>query len=403
MTWTKSFFPAAPELTMGEKKKQAPPYQGFEQGPIRPPSEAASLLIRITRNCPWNHCTFCPVYKGQRFSLRPVDHVIRDIDTVHRYVEMVRGAATGDGRIDRSELERISSQVAPGEHAAFHAAVNWFGGGMQSIFLQDANSLIVPPKDFIHILRHLKGRFGWVARITSYARSHTIARIPPDDLAAMADAGLNRIHIGLESGSDQVLKMIRKGTDKATHVRAGIRVKEAGMQLSEYVMPGLGGRALSHEHALETADALNHIDPDFIRLRSLAIPNQVPLFEAYARGQFEKCTDLMMAREILLFLEMLDGISATVVSDHILNLFEDVEGRLPEDKPKMTGILHTFLSLPAEDQVLYQVGRRLGIFAGLADMADAGRMDQVRGICRANDITPENVDAVVEEVMKRFI
>ncbi len=192
-------------------KKEQETYGGFEQGPIRPPSEAHSLLIRVTRNCPWNRCAFCPVYKGSRFSLRPVDHVIRDIGTVFKYVDKIRKNTGADGRIDRNEIFRGTANAEPGETQAVNAAFHWCMGGFKSIFIQDANSLIIKPADMLKILAHLRNRFPWTERITSYARSHTIARISDPDLLAMRKAGLNRIHIGLESGSDRVLKMIKKG------------------------------------------------------------------------------------------------------------------------------------------------------------------------------------------------
>ena len=247
-------------------------YNGFEQGPIRPPSEANSLLIRVTRNCPWNHCTFCPVYKKRRFSLRPKAHVIEDIEAVYRHVSALHALADANGRVLQADLNEHLGSIDNNEFAPFQAAVQWYGAGMRSIFLQDANSLIIKPDDLIEILQHLQRRFPDVERITSYARSHTIARISDAHLAAMRAAGLDRIHIGLESGSDVVLKKVRKGVDKATQVKAGRKVKRAGMQLSEYLMPGLGGREFSELHAKESADALNQIDPDFIRLRTLALP-----------------------------------------------------------------------------------------------------------------------------------
>jgi radical SAM superfamily enzyme YgiQ (UPF0313 family) len=388
---------------MPRSDKQTPPYGGFEQGPIRPPSEADSLLIRVTRNCPWNFCTFCPVYKGRRFSLRPVEHVLRDIDTVHKYVSMLSDAADEDKRLTQAMAREVSPRVDPGEDGAFHAALRWHSSGRRSIFLQDANSLIVKPQDLLQILRRLMERFPWVERITSYARSHTIARISDADLAAFRRSGLNRIHIGLESGSDRVLKATRKGTTKAMHVTAGRKVRAAGMALSEYVMPGLGGRALSREHATETADALNRINPDFIRLRTLAIPNRVPLFEEYSTGAFEKLNDIETAAEILTFIQHLDGITSTVKSDHILNLFQEIDGILPDDKTHMVSILQRFLDLPREDQTRYLVGRRLGLFHRLDDMASPHRMKKVEKICQKNGITPENVSDVVDELMKRFI
>ncbi|MEE4240737.1 MAG: radical SAM protein, partial [Desulfopila sp.] len=176
--------------------RQKTEYQGFEQGPIRPPSEASSLLIRVTRNCPWNRCTFCPVYKGASFSLRPVDHVMKDIDMVHHHLTLLKDQGGASGTIDPNQLRR---GLDHSEKMAMHAAANWIRSGMRSIFLQDANSLIIKPDNLIAILQHLKKRFPQVERITSYARSHPICRIADDKLAAMRQSGLNRIHIGMES------------------------------------------------------------------------------------------------------------------------------------------------------------------------------------------------------------
>ena len=379
-------------------------YQGFEQGPIRPPSEADSLLIRVTRNCPWNRCRFCPVYKGRRFALRPVAHVLEDIDRVQRYVAAIKASVGEGGRLSPEDVRRIGEAVTPPDQGALQAALQWRAGGMRSIFLQDANSLVIKPADLRRILEHLRACFPWVGRITSYARSHTVARIADADLAAFAAAGLNRIHIGLESGSDRVLARMQKGVTKAAHIKAGRKIKRAGMALSEYVMPGLGGRDLSRAHALETADCLNRIDPDFIRLRTLAIPNHTELYQDFEAGDFEKLTDREMAEEILLFLEHLEGITSTVKSDHILNLFQEVEGRLPEDKAAMTGIIREFLAMSPEDQMLYQVGRRLGLFSRLADMSTSSELRaRAESTCRHYGIHPGNVDRTIDELMKRFI
>ncbi len=385
------------------KNTQEKIYRGFEQGPIRPPSEAESLLVRVTRNCPWNRCTFCPVYKGEKFSLRPVEHVIRDIDAVWMHIEALRGMADQAGNLSRSEVEKYASALPPGELAAFQAALHWYASGMTSVFLQDANSLVIKPENLVAILAHIRKRFPWVSRITSYARSHTVARISDDDLAAMARSGLNRIHIGMESGSDKVLAMVKKGATKALHIKAGKKVKKAGIELSEYVMPGLGGRELSHEHALQTADALNQIDPDFIRIRSLAIPRNTPLYEEYASGRFKKLSDTETAKEIRLFLENLHGINSRVKSDHILNLFEEIEGKLPEDKERMICIIDRFFAMDPEKRMRYQVGRRLGYFRRLEDALDPSAADAIDEICRNHGITPENADRFIDDMMRRYI
>ena len=378
-------------------------YTDFEQGPIRPPSEAYSLLIRVTRNCPWNRCTFCRAYKDAKFSIRPVDHVIKDIDSVYRHVETLQHISNKSGNITRENISDAMKALEQNELQSFYAAVNWFAGGMTSIFLQDGNSFIRKPSELIEIIKYLKKRFPMTKRITSYGRSHTIARIKDNDLKSMGDAGLNRIHIGLESGSDQVLEMVKKGVTKEIHIKAGLKVKKAGIELSEYVMPGLGGKKYSEIHAIETADALNKINPDFIRLRPLAIPKGIELFDDYKTGRFEKCTEIMIAKEIFLFIEKLDKITSILKSDHILNLFENLEGVFPDDKEHMLNIVRTFLTMNPHSQCLYQVGRRLGVLGCIDDMDNPIKMDKVNKVCKEINVNPDNVDQIIEKLMNRFI
>ena len=378
--------------------KKTLPYNGFEQGPIRPPSESESLLIRITRNCPWNRCTFCPVYKDVNFSLRPVEHVLNDIDTVKSYVDaIVEAKRTGTRYYGDFLKEGLEDEVA------LHAAYHFVAGGMRSIFLQDGNSLIIKPEDIITILRHLQLSFPMVERITSYARSHTIARISDENLEKMAQAGLNRIHIGMESGSDRVLKMVRKGVDKATQIKAGQKVKRAGIELSEYFMPGLGGDALSREHALESADALNQINPDFIRMRALALPVAAPLTTQFEAGEFDKMGEVATARELLLFLESLQGITSKVRSDHVLNLFSEVNGTLPADQQKMIDPLRRFLALDAREQMIFCIGRRTHRLSRLADLNKPELRDPVAQMCDEHGATEDNMDQIIQAIMQRFI
>ena len=388
---------------MNKPNKKNDAYNGFEQGPIRPPSEAKSLLLRVTRNCPWNQCTFCPLYKKARFSIRPVEHVKHNIDSIYKYIEALKEISHSSKRIYQFQINGVFKNLDPNERQPFYTALNWYNNGMRSVFLQDANTLIIRPSDLVEILLHLKNRFPMIERITSYSRSHTIAKISDVDLKLIKDAGLNRIHIGLESGSDKVLRHIKKGATKKIHIEAGLKVKRTDIELSEYYMTGIGGRKLSNENARETADALNQINADFIRIRTLAIPIQAPLFIDYKAGRFEKCTDLEMAEEILLFIENLDGITSIIKSDHILNLFGEVEGSLPHEKERMVKILRTFLSMPRQEQCLYQVGRRLGLFYRLEDLENHSRHKEVEKICRETGITPNNVDKFLDEQMQRFI
>ncbi|MBW2654141.1 MAG: radical SAM protein [Deltaproteobacteria bacterium] len=385
------------------KKKKIDIYRGFEQGPIRPPSEASSLLIRLTRNCPWNRCTFCRVYNKRQFSLRSVENIIKDIDVLKNYIERIQQMVRPGGYADHDTINTLYNSFEEKDRVAFNAAMNWYASGMKSIFLQDANSLIMKPDDLVFVLEYIKKCFPDVDRITSYARSHTIARIKQDDLQRMADAGLNRIHVGMESGSDIVLKKINKGVNKSTHIKAGLKVKQAGMELSEYVMPGLGGIDYSIEHAMETALALNSINPDFIRIRTLAVTNGTILAEETKKGAFQKPNDAMMAKELRLFIETLDGIDSYIKSDHILNLFETIDGKLPEDKEKMINIIDRFFELEPEKRVLYQIGRRMGFFRGPDDMDDSPYLEKVKQACDLYRVTPDNVDMVIDDLMKRFV
>jgi hypothetical protein len=377
-------------------------YCGFEQGPIRPPSEAASLLLRVMRNCSWNHCTFCPVYKDRSFSRRPLAHVLRDIDAVHDSVQAIGAVRRDLGSPTFAQMQTAltGQELDP---AALAAAWHWLRHGAQNVFLQDANVLIVKPEDLLAILNHLNRRFPRVQRLTCYARSSTAARLPLEALQALRQAGLSRVHIGLESGSDQVLRATRKGTTQAQQITAGVKLKQAGLELSEYYMPGLGGAHLWEENARQTALALNQINPDFIRIRTLALPPSAPLTEEARTGKFPVPADELVLRELQLFLESLEGIASTVANDHIVNLLPEVEGRLPQDKDRMLEVFHRYWNLSPSQRMVYRVGRRLGYFSRLSDLNDPVRSRHVAQVCQENAITPENVDAFTQELLRRYI
>lgn len=379
-------------------------YKGFEIGPIRPPSEGDSLMLRVTRNCSWNKCTFCGLYKGEKFSIRPMEHVFEDINNLKKWIDVLSDHETATKNIEElNRIEALKRNAGINNEWAYYSAINWIKTGMKSIFLQDANTMIVKPYDLIAILEKIREYFPEVERITSYARSHTIKNISDEDLKRIADAGLNRIHIGMESANDDVLRLVKKGVDKAAHITAGQKVKKAGIELSEYYMPGLGGQEYSEANALDTADALNQINPDFIRIRTLAMPDDLLLGEDYKNGTFTRTNDAMMARELLLMIENLNGIDSYIKSDHILNLIDEVEGKLPEDKDKITNALKWYLNLSREDQIIFSIGRRSGIMKSMTDFDDAFRTSRVISFMEQHNIEEENADQIIDELMKRFI
>ncbi|NLT48792.1 MAG: radical SAM protein, partial [Clostridiales bacterium] len=229
-------------------------------------------------------------------------------------------------------------------------------------------------------------------------------RISDEDMKRIADAGLNRIHIGMETGSDVILGLVKKGTTKAKQILAGQKVKAAGIQLSEYFIPGLGGNEYSDLNALETADALNQINPDYIRIRTLAVTEKASLIEDYKQGIFTRTNDTKMVEELSLMIENLHGITSTIVSsDHIINLLPEAEGHLPDDKEKILSVLHGYLRLSEREQMLYRIGRRTGLMSSVHDLDNSSYRNHVEEIIQQYGIDNTNVDEFVDSLMNRFI
>jgi len=343
----------------------------FEQGPIRPPSEAKSLLIRLTRGCPWNKCAFCPTYRDTKFSIRTVEEVKGDIRTTAAAAEKIRALSQDcgeGGRVTERLLHALYGHWADDGVVSSVAAWMYFGG--TSVFLQDADSLVRKTDDVVEILSFLRECFPSVSRVTTYCRSRTASQKSVEDLRRLRGAGLTRIHVGMESGCDAVLGFVRKGVTAQQHVEAGRRIREAGISLSEYFMPGLGGAKWSREHAEHTARALNLVNPDFIRLRTLHVKPGSDLDAKMRAGDFTPIGDEDILREIRLFIEHLEGITSRIVSDHILNLLEELEGTLPEDKGRLLEIIDSFFRLPERERLIFRVGRRTGSLRRLSDLSD---------------------------------
>jgi radical SAM superfamily enzyme YgiQ (UPF0313 family) len=368
----------------------------FELGPIRPPSEAFSLLIRATRNCPWNRCLFCPVYKGSKFELRSVREIVKDIEAAKAISEGIKEITWGLGQGGklREVAAMLSNQLQYGQ--CVHNVALWLGTGGKSAFLQDSNTLIMRTTELTQVIAFLRKTFPGLNRVTTYGRSHTAARKSLVELKELKDAGLDRIHIGLETGYDTLLTYIEKGCTAKNHIDGGKKVREAGISLCEYVMPGLGGKKMSQEHALETAKVLNEIDPDYIRLRSLHVSPAIPLWAKLQDGDFELQTEDAVVREIAIFIENLE-VTSHLKSDHILNLLMEVEGKMPEDKGRCLNIINNYLSLSDDERLNFKVGRRTGLYSGLADLSDSykhDRIEQTIGRLR------EQGDDVEEEILR---
>jgi hypothetical protein len=379
----------------------------FEICSIRPPTENASLTFRLTRNCGWNQCLFCPVYKlGARFSRRSVEDVKKDVDRAKRIDDLLSELEleslsfpriTLYDRADRlvREIEAARPEPDAGSNGPTSPAdtaaadeedderLRWFAGwfkqvptiedsvmhllswrmnGGETCFLGDANSLILTPDYFQDVVRHIKAAFPGLRRFTVYGKTRSAAKKRLEELVAFREAGLHRVHFGVESGSDRVLAFMRKGVTAAQHIEGCARTRASGISCSVYVMPGLGGMQWSEEHAVGTARVITASEPDFVRLRTLEIFPKTALARAAANGEFVEASEEQVAGEIRILIENI-RCSTVIVSDSASNLL-DVNGRLPADRQAMLETIDRYLSLSARDRLLFSFSARLRSFMG---------------------------------------
>lgn len=337
----------------------------FEVGPIRPPSEGGShsLLLRATRNCPWSRCKFCYaiMYNREKFQLRPVEDIKKDIDTVREMAEVIKAVSWKLGYGGRINADVGTALVrydpALNVNHCFVMVFNWLYFGAKTVFLQDANSLIMPTPQLLEVLAYLKETFPTIERVTSYARAKTLAKKSIEELKELRKAGLSRLHVGMETGDDDLLKYVDKGVTAAEQIAAGKKAKEAGFELSEYVMPDLGGRERWEQHARNTARVLNEVDPDFIRLRPFVTGPGMPLYEDYSKGTLTLSSPHERLQELKVMVESLN-VTGRLCFDHFLNswykdkghrytLFkQDYNGyKLPEQKGKVLALIDEGLKI----------------------------------------------------------
>jgi len=275
-------------------------------GPIyRPPSEAGSLLVQATVGCPHNRCTFCMVYKnGPRFRVRPVAEIVADLDEARRN----------------------------------------YGDGVRRLFFPAGNTIAMPTEDLCRICDHARRIFPRLERVTVYGSSQYIHKKGLDALKRLAAAGLSRIHVGLETGDDVILRMIKKGTTAAQQISAGQWVVAAGIELSLYVILGIGGVSRSLSHATRTAEVLNRIDPDFIRLRTFVPKIHTPMLKMVESGAFQMLGPHGVLKETATLIRLLDA-ESRLTSDHYTN-YIDLHGVLPDCRAQLLEQIEAALKRP---------------------------------------------------------
>ncbi|MFX1480273.1 MAG: radical SAM protein [Promethearchaeota archaeon] len=279
---------------------------------IRPPVEAYSVLIAVTGGCSWNKCRFCGTYKGmygttQEYAIRPLEDVKKDIDQAAKY-----------------NYHRFP------------------------VFLAGGNPTSAPIDYLVEIIKYVRVMLKEVPRISCYSKALDILRKSDLELKKLAEAGLDIVYMGLESGSNTVLRIMKKGTNAASFIKAGKRILKAGINLSLYIILGLGGHKYSEEHVKETARVLTEINPTIFRFRTLNISPSTPLWEDLKSGQFTLLSpieNLKEERDIIANLG--ENVSSQVFNDHVSNYCDLESENIQEDREKFIYILDSLINNPS--------------------------------------------------------
>lgn len=349
----------------------------FETGHIRPPFHANSLLLRITENCTWNKCNFCTLYKGGIFKTRPVEVVKREIDNVVYYRDRILKHLNDDGAFDMHRVMREYNGIVNGQEKDCYAMVfNWIQtDGMQSVFLQDANTLVLKPSVLAEIISYLKNALPSLSLVAAYGRADTLMNIALEEFLLLKEAGLTMIHSGYESGCDDVLKLLNKGITQQQQIVVGQRIKQAGFNFNMFYMPGSGGKKFSQKNAMDTAAVINAVNPDFVRIRTFVVKEGSPMWEMQKDGLFQECGDiekLVELREMLANIRNCDGY---IISDHIINLLPEIEGWMDKDMSAILKHIDTFLELPIKEKRRFQLARRMLLAGSLTTMSQISSKD----------------------------
>ena len=265
----------------------------YEGRVFRPPSEAYSLIVQATVGCSHNKCTFCDMYKEKQFRVRRLDEVKRDFDEARRQYR----------KVDR-------------------------------IFLAVGDALMCRAAHLAEILRYIREVFPECGRVTSYGSPASVLVKKQEELDLLHELGLDMVYLGLESGSDEVLRRVNKGETADEIVRAGLMVKQAGIKLSVTCIAGLGSLELSEEHAVQTAAALSRLKPEYIGLLTLLFELETPLMRDWQEGRFYLMNPVEIARETLTLLEHIDAEGSVFRANHASN-YVNLAGTLNRDREAM--------------------------------------------------------------------
>ena len=272
-------------------------FDTYDTPVFRPPSEARSFILRVTRGCAHNKCTYCNMYRGVPFQ------ILKD--------------------------EEISRQIA--------LAAHYGKDRIRRVFLTDGDALVLPTAKLLKILQALRDTFPKLQRVSSYAAPKDILRKSEEELRQLKEAGLHLLYDGMETGDDITLKAVNKGVNGEEAVEAGRRVTASGMKLSIMVILGLAGKEGSKRHALETAKAINIIQPTMWSALCLMLYRGSELLDQFERGEFNPLSPAECMEELYTIMENVnlpEDKHCLFRSNHISN-YIPLAGTLPKDKQRL--------------------------------------------------------------------
>lgn len=274
----------------------------YEGQIYRPPSEAYSYILQVTVGCSHNACSFCNMYLEKDFHIRPLKEVLEDLAMARRAYRYV-----------------------------------------QRIFLADGDALIVKTEALLEILETIRRLFPECERITSYASARDLLLKSPEELESLQKAGLDMVYLGLESGSERILKAINKGVTVEETVQACLKAKDAGIRLSITQITGLAGQEGMEENAVESARALSRIQAEYIGLMTLTLRRGTKMTEDMEKGLFHRLTPKQIMEEMRMLVAHLDSEGSVLRSNHISN-YVQLKGTMNRDKDRMLAQLDKALA-----------------------------------------------------------
>ena len=269
----------------------------YEGAIIRPPSEADSLILQITVGCRHNACTFCGAFKTKRFRIKS-EQEIKEIISI--------------AQVHYPDVEKI--------------------------FLADGDALTIETPELIRILDQLYRSFKHLKRVGIYGGPKNIQEKSLEELRELKEHGLYIVYLGVESGSAKILKDVRKGVTPEEMIVAGQKVMSSGLLLSCTVIIGLGGKANSQEHAIETAKLISKIDPHYLAALTLILRREAPLRRAVEKGEFEMLSPFETLKEIKLMVENLQVTDCVFRCNHASN-YLPLKATLPQEGPMLISLL----------------------------------------------------------------